>query len=82
MRMEVRDTGNGISADILPRIFEPFFTTRKIGAGSGLGLSQVAGIVAQHQGHIRVENQPGKGTTFFVYLPPFLEAAEESRSAP
>lgn len=69
IRLEVTDTGEGIAPDILPRIFEPFFTTRSVGEGSGLGLSQVSGIVAQHGGHITVESRLGEGTTFAVYLP-------------
>ena len=56
--------------EALPHILEPFFTTKKAGEGSGLGLSQVAGIVGQHKGHITVESQAGQGTTFSIYLPP------------
>jgi CheY-like chemotaxis protein len=70
IQLQVTDTGSGIPADILPRIFEPFFTTREVGNGSGLGLPQVAGIMAQHGGHTRVETEVGQGTTFTVYLPP------------
>jgi signal transduction histidine kinase len=63
------DTGTGISDDILPRIFDPFFTTKDPDKGTGLGLAQVYGLVAQHEGFIDVKTQVGKGTTFIVYLP-------------
>jgi PAS domain S-box-containing protein len=76
VQLQVADTGSGIPANILPRIFEPFFTTREVGEGSGLGLSQVAGILAQHGGHTSVESEMKKGSTFTVYLPP-SESAEK-----
>ncbi len=80
VQLQVTDTGSGIPANILPRIFEPFFTTREIGEGSGLGLSQVAGIVAQHGGHASVESEMKKGSTFTVYLPP--AGSDENHAAP
>jgi len=66
--LAISDTGKGISDEVLARIFEPFFTTRAP-MGSGLGLSQVDGIIKQHGGRIDVKTAVGEGTTFLVYLP-------------
>jgi PAS domain S-box-containing protein len=67
--LTVRDTGDGIPPDVMPRIFEPFFTTKDAGKGTGLGLSTVYGIVEQHHGFIAVDSAPGRGATFTVHLP-------------
>ena len=68
--ISVSDTGGGISPEVLPKIFEPFFTTKEAGKGTGLGLATVFGIVKQHHGWIKVDNRPGQGVTFQVFLPP------------
>ncbi len=69
VRLQVRDTGAGISPAALERIFDPFFTTKDVGVGTGLGLSLVHGIITDLGGGIDVESAPGQGTTFTVYLP-------------
>jgi CheY-like chemotaxis protein len=65
--LSVEDTGSGITPEVQEHIFEPFYTTKK--TGSGFGLSNVAGIIKEHEGDIRVYSPPGKGTTFEMCLP-------------
>ncbi len=67
--LSIKDTGSGIDSKIMDKIFDPYFSTKKEGKGSGIGLSVVHGIVESHDGHIKVESHPGKGTRFDIYFP-------------
>ena len=67
--LSISDTGQGMSPEVIDKIFDPFFTTKEKGKGTGMGLAITYGIVKEYGGAITVDSQPGKGTTFHIYLP-------------
>jgi two-component system NtrC family sensor kinase len=77
--VNISDTGTGITEEDQARIFDPFFTTKPAGKGTGLGLAVSYGIIRDHGGEIRLNNFPGKGSTFSIVLP--VEGNGHGRSA-
>ena len=82
VRIDVIDTGTGIPPEIVDKIFEPFFSTKEVGKGTGLGLSTVYGIVKQTGGFVYVDSEPGKGTSFRIFLPRHHPEPEVAASDP
>ena len=82
VRLVVRDTGSGMSDEVLARVFEPFFTTKDVGKGSGLGLAQVYGFAKQSGGRVSIETAVGKGTAITLLLPRSTRALEDDESGP
>jgi len=76
IKITINDSGPGIAPDILDKIFDPYFTTKEFGAGSGMGLAVVHGIVKNHDGDIYVDSQPGQGATFNILFPVIDELPE------
>ncbi|WP_041915824.1 response regulator [Pseudodesulfovibrio mercurii] len=82
VRLTVADNGPGIDPDVAGRVFDPFFTTKKQGEGTGMGLAMVHGIVKRHDGYLELENRPGQGATFHVFLPRSSEVARREADIP
>lgn len=82
VEIEVTDSGEGMTREVLSRVFEPFFTTKPTGKGTGLGLSQIYGFVKQSGGFVRIDSRPGGGTSVRIYLPGHELQPESAAEAP
>ncbi|MEA2882143.1 MAG: hypothetical protein QOH32_1399, partial [Bradyrhizobium sp.] len=81
IRIDVTDTGTGMSPEVAARAFDPFFTTKPIGQGTGLGLSMIYGFARQSNGHVLIDSKPGAGTSVKLYLPRHHGEADVERAA-
>ncbi len=82
LELKVTDTGHGMESEVKTRIFDPYFTTKEQDKGTGLGLSTCIGIVKAHQGHIKVESEPGSGSCFSIYFPVMNGDLQETSLVP
>ncbi len=80
IRLVISDTGYGMSNEIIGKVFDPYFTTKEKGAGTGLGLSVVHGIVKSYNGHVSVYSEAGQGATFNIYLPLYQSESDNSKT--
>jgi PAS domain S-box-containing protein len=80
--ISMKDTGVGMSPATLEKVFEPFFTTKPVGQGTGLGLSMIYGFAKQSRGHVTIDSEVGRGTTFRLYLPAYQGDVETRAAAP
>lgn len=80
VRLSIKDSGKGMTAEMLEKVFEPFYTTKELGKGTGLGLATVYGIVKQNKGYIWIESQPEKGTSVNIIFPRYFTTGQNDKS--